>query len=114
MVVLSLGNIPSPFVAPLAEVGDGRTSVKRDGGSLRLSEFQIPLPHGNDVDAEGPRPIAEVETDCKCEPHVPDSADGVVGWDAVGDIVLLANEPFRGCPNGCVVSFNHEARRVGF
>jgi hypothetical protein len=32
----------------------------------------------------------------------------------VGDRELLANEPFRGCCPAGEVSFNHEARRVGF
>lgn len=30
-------------------VGDGSTSVKREGGSLRFSLFQIPVPQGKEV-----------------------------------------------------------------
>jgi hypothetical protein len=32
------------------EVGEGSTSVNLDGGSLRDSLFQIPLPHGNELE----------------------------------------------------------------
>jgi hypothetical protein len=71
------------------EVGEGSTSVNLDGGSFRDSLVQIALGHGNDP---GPR----VELPCACDPQVPDSAEGVLGWDAVGDIVLEANDPFLG------------------
>jgi hypothetical protein len=42
-----------------------------------------------------------------------ESTGGVVGWEAVGDIELLAKEPFRGLARGDEVSFSHEARRTG-
>lgn len=96
----SPGNTPFPFEEGVIEVGDGSTSVNLDGGSLRESAFQMPLPQGNDVDPEWPRPMDVPELVCMCVPQVPDSAEGVLGWDVVGDMVLLANEPFRGWPRG--------------
>jgi hypothetical protein len=100
-------------------VGDAKTSVNLEGGSLRESLFQIPLPQGNELDpavAACPRPPTPgFEADVWLwEPHVPESAEGVLGWEVVGDIELLANDPFLGWPPDCVVSFSQEARRVGF
>lgn len=53
--------------------------------------------------------------DAECEPQGPAfvSPDGVLGCEAVGDIELLANEPFRGRLKGCEVSFSHEDRLTG-
>lgn len=89
----------------------GNTSVNLDGGSLRPSEFQIPVAHGKELELEAARPIP-IPLDVVCAFQAPISAAGVLGFDAVGDMELLANEPFLGW--GCVVSFSHEARRVGF
>ncbi len=92
------------------EVGDGKTSVSRDGTSLR--SFHIPVPQEK-VDAPELRPMTE---DVECDPQgtLPLSADGVLGCDPVGDIELLANEPLRGRGRGCeVVSLSQEDRRTG-
>jgi hypothetical protein len=43
-----------------------------------------------------------------------DSAEGVLGCDAVGDIELDAKEFFLGGGPDCVVSLSQEALRVGF
>lgn len=43
---------------------------------------------------------------------LPASAEGVLGWDVVGDMELLANDPFRGRERGCDVSFSQEDRRA--
>lgn len=53
--------------------------------------------------------VAEVE------PQVvaPASTEGVLGWEAVGDMELLANDSFRRYPTWDG-SFNHELRRGGF
>lgn len=77
------------------EVGDGRTSLNLIGASLR-SEFHIPVPQGK---LPEPRPITD---EVECDPQGPAvvSAEGVLGCDAVGDIELLAKEPFRGRLNG--------------
>jgi hypothetical protein len=40
--------------------------------------------------------------------------EGVLGWDVVGDMELLAKDPFRGRLRGADVSFSQEARRTGF
>jgi hypothetical protein len=85
-----------PLDPPTVDVGDAKTSANLEGGSLRESEFQIPLPQGKDVDPGGPRPMPALEDGGTCEPQVPDSADGVLGWEVVGDIELLAKDPFRG------------------
>lgn len=98
---------------PVRLVGDGRTSDNLWGASFLASVFQIPDPQGNDVDPEGTRPVAVADDVDVWAPHAPVSVDGVVGWDAVGDIVLLAKEPLRGCVKGWVVSFSQEARRTG-
>ena len=50
-------------------VGDGTISERRGGGSLRDSEFQIPVPHGNELPPtwfhaiEPPRPGLVLHTD---------------------------------------------------
>lgn len=95
----------------MVDVGDGRTSLSLDGGSLR-SAFQMPVPHGKADDPAG-RPMTD---DVECEPQAPApaSADGVLGCEAVGDIELLANDPLRGRPRVCEVSFSHEGLRTGF
>lgn len=59
--------------------GDGRTSVSLDGGSFVVLAFQMPCPQGNDEDAVAPRPDPILEVAGACEPHVPESADGVEG-----------------------------------
>jgi hypothetical protein len=70
---------PLPLDPATIDVGDANTSVSLGGGSLRESEFQIPLPQGKDADPEGPRPIPVLEDDGTCGAQVPDSADGVLG-----------------------------------
>lgn len=86
--------LPGPPGGPV-EVGDGSTSLNLIGASLR-SEFHIPVPHGK---LPEPRPMTE---DDECDPQGPAvvSAEGVLGCDAVGDMELLAKEPFRGRLNG--------------
>ena len=99
----------SPLKKPLpfdpggtVDVGDARTSApRRDGAWIRLSEFQIPLLQGK-FDVLAVLPV----------PHAAESMDGVLGWDVVGDIVLEANDPLRGC-GSCEVVSNQEARRDG-
>ena len=76
--------------------GDGKTSVSLDGGSFVVLAFQMPCPHGKDEDAVVTRPAAILEITGACEPQVPESADGVAGWDVAGDIELPANEFLRG------------------
>jgi len=50
LLLRSLGKYPFPAEpGGCIDVGDGRTSVSLEGGSLRESLFQMPLPHGNDV-----------------------------------------------------------------
>lgn len=94
-----LKNAP-PAADPVGrvEVGEGSTSVRRDGGSF-LSEFQIPVPQDKGGGA-GPR--LRMLDDCACEVQVdvPGSPEGVLGCEAVGDIGLLAKEPFRGRASG--------------
>jgi hypothetical protein len=99
------------LVAPggAVEVGEGRTSLNREGSLLSL--FQIALVHGNaEPPAARPSP-AEAEW----VPQVPGpvSPDGVVGCDAVGDIEPLAIDPLRGRAKGADVSFSQDDRRVG-
>jgi hypothetical protein len=93
-------------------VGDGKTSLSRAGGSFR-SLFQMPVPHGKAADP-GPRPRAADGVECEPQVPAPDSADGVLGCDVVGDIELLANDPLRGRLIGCDVSLSQDARRRGF
>jgi hypothetical protein len=69
------------------EVGDGRTSCRREGGSF-LSLFQIaelqemaPAPG-----CDRPRTLAQ--------PATPASVAGVAGWELVGDMETLAKDPF--------------------
>ena len=95
------------------EVGEGRTSVSLEGGSLRASLFQMPPPQGNELEPAGARPTPAAAP-CVCVPQVPDSAEGVLGCEVVGDIELDAKEPFRGWAPDCVVSFNQDALLVGF
>lgn len=72
-------------------VGDGKTSVRRAGGSF-LSLVQMPVPQAN-VLGVWPRPRTE---DVVPQVAAPASTAGVLGWDVVGDMELLANEPFLG------------------
>lgn len=90
-------------------MGEGKTSLNLEGSFL--SVFQMPVPHANEP---GPRPITAAEAEC--EPHNPPvaSAEGVPGWEVVGDLELLAKEPFLGRGTCCDMSFSHEARRTGF
>jgi hypothetical protein len=106
---------PKKALAPLlpggtVEVGEGSTSLNLEGGSLR-SGFHMPVPHGK-FGAPGVRPMAE---EAECEPHGPAlvSAEGVLGWEVVGDIELLAKEPLRGRLKDCEVSLSHDDRRTG-
>lgn len=77
-------------------VGDGKTSVRRAGGSF-LSLVQMPVPQAN-VLGVWPRPRTEEPRPEDVVPQVaaPASTAGVLGWDVVGDMELLANEPFLG------------------
>lgn len=75
------------------EVGEGRTSVKRDGGSF-LSVFQMPVPHGNEPPAEWTRPRTPAEAGWEPQAASPGSPEGVLGWEVVGEMVLLAKDPF--------------------
>lgn len=95
----------------MIEVGEGRTSLKRDGGSLR-SVFQMAVPQGKLADPCD-RPIVD---DVECEPQAPApvSAEGVLGLDPVGDIELLAKDSLRGRLMGWDVSLSHDDRRTGF
>lgn len=103
LLVSPLKNPPPFDPGGTVEVGDARTSApRRDGGWLRLSEFQIPLLQGK-FELLAALPV----------PHAAESIDGVLGWEVVGDIVLEANEPLRGCGTWLLFS-NHEARRDGF
>lgn len=101
--------LPVPVVGTV-DVGDGRTSLSLDGGSLR-SLFQMPDPQGK-AGAPGGRLIAE---DVECDPQGPGlcSAEGVEGCDVVGDMEPLANDPLRGRLNVCEVSFSQEDRLTG-
>ncbi len=92
-LLLSAPKTLFPLELGPTDVGEGKTSVNLEGGSLRESGFHMPPPQGNEVDPEWPRP-RDAPEDGTCEPQVPDSADGVVGCDVVGDIELLAKEPF--------------------
>jgi hypothetical protein len=106
-------NPPSgPYIEALGpvEVGDGKTSLSLEGGSF-LS-FHIPVPHGN-VEVPGARPMTEGVA-CGAQGPVPVSTEGVLGFDPVGDMELLAKDPFLGRLMGWDVSFNHEERRTGF
>ena len=98
----------------MTDVGDGRTSANREGGSFR-SLFQMPVPHVKELGPGCPRPSTVEDPECAPQALTPASTDGVLGWEAVGDIELLANDPFLGCGGGCCcdVSFNHDARRTG-
>ena len=92
------------------EVGEGRTSVNRDGGSF-LSVFQIPLPHPEKDGGPWLRPM----TDEGPQAVGPASPEGVVGFELVGDIEPLAKDPLRGRARGdCDVSLSQEGRRAGF
>jgi hypothetical protein len=94
---------PYRLLAPLVlggavVVGEGTTSARREDASF-LSLFQIPdeVFHGYDEpDAVAPpgRPMAVLDEES--EPHMapPGSADGVGGNDVVGDMELLAKDPF--------------------
>lgn len=73
-------------------VGDGKTSVRRAGGSF-LSLVQMPVPQANVLGPVWPRPRTE---DGAPQVAAPASTAGVLGWDVVGDMELLANEPFLG------------------
>lgn len=113
-------NDPSPKKVGLptpggsVDVGDGSTSDNLEGGSLR-SVFHMPVPHVKDVGAWWPRPIAADEEEWEPQGPAPASVAGVLGCEAVGDMELLANDPFLGWGSVTwVVSFNHDARRTGF
>jgi hypothetical protein len=83
-----------PMPGGIDDVGDGSTSLSLEGGSLR-SLFQIPVPH---VKVPWwPRPMAEEALEWEPQGPALASAEGVVGCEVVGDMELLANEPFRGC-----------------
>ncbi len=60
------------------EVGDGKTSVSREGGSFR-SEVHMPVPHGKEDGGWCPRLIAPEEDGCDAHAPAPASADGVLG-----------------------------------
>lgn len=99
-----------------ADVGDGRTSDRREGGSF-LSVFQMPVPQEKVDEVVCARlrtgPGAELWVVQAAAPAAPVSSDGVLGWVVVGDMEALANDSFRGRTMVWLVSFNHEARRTG-
>jgi hypothetical protein len=70
--------------AGTVDVGDGNTSVSREGGSFR-SEVHIPVPQGKDGGAWCPRPIAPEADGCDAHAPAPTpapapaSVDGVLG-----------------------------------
>lgn len=71
----------------------------------------MPVPHGKVDEVVWPRPTAATDGVGIWGPQVPDSVEGVLGCELVGDLVLLANELLRNC--GIVwVSFNQEVRRT--
>lgn len=94
----------------IVDVGEGKTSPRRDDASLR-SEFHIPPPQEN-PDAPAPRPIID-GAGCELQGPALTSADGVLGCEVVGDMEPLAKEPLRGRGIDCDMSFNHEDRRTG-
>lgn len=99
-------NMELAEVGGRAVVGDGRTSLNREGSFLSL--FQMAVPQGKEP---GARPIMAPEAEPQRPPVL--SADGVPGCEVVGDIELLANEPFLGRGICCEVSCSHDARRTG-
>lgn len=90
------------------DVGEGKTSLNLEGSFL--SAFQIPVPHGKEPAG---RPIMAAEAECEPQSPPVASVEGVPGCEVVGDMELLANEPFLGRGTCCDVSFSHEARRTG-
>ena len=99
----------------MADVGEGKTSDSLEGGSFR-SLFQMPVLHAKVPEPPWDRPRTAEEAECDPQGPGTDSAEGVLGCDVVGDMELLANEPFLGWggTGADEVSFNHEARRTGF
>lgn len=75
------------------EVGDGRTSPSLADASFR-SAFHIPVPHAK-AEELAERPLKD---EAEWEPQGPPlaSAEGVLGCEPVGDMVLLANDSLRG------------------
>ena len=82
-----------PTTGGTVDVGDGKTSDNLEGGSFR-SVFQMPVPHVK-VGAWCPR-LRVVDEECGPQGPAPVSRAGVLGCDAVGDMELLANDPFLG------------------
>lgn len=110
----SLKKFGLPIPGGIVEVGDGNTSLSLDGGSFR-SEVQIPVPQVKVEEPWWPRPMVADDVECEAHGLALASAAGVDACEVVGDIELLANEPFLGCGSGTwEVSFNQEARRTGF
>jgi hypothetical protein len=89
-------------------VGEGKTSLSLDGSFLSL--FQMAVPQGKEP---GARPIMAAEAEWDPQRLPPASTEGVPGFEVVGDMELLAKEPFRGRGTCWDVSLSHEARRTG-
>ena len=68
-------------------VGEGSTSVKRDGGPFCASLLQIALPHGTEVLEEWTRPVTEPVEEPAAAAQGVLSLDGVVGCEALGENV---------------------------
>ena len=78
-------------------VGEGSTSVRREGGTFCASLLHIALPHGIDVLEEWPRPVEEaVDVPAVAAAQGICSLDGVVGCETLGEKVPPPpSEPFR-------------------
>lgn len=93
-------------------VGEGTISDRRDGGSLRESEFQMPVPHGkefapawfqlNEPLSPG---LVVVEAQGAC------SVEGLAGFEGVEVRGPPGNECLRCADSG--ISFSQEVRRTG-
>jgi hypothetical protein len=94
-------------------VGDGTISDRRDGGSLRDSEFQMPVPHGKEL------PPAWFQLNEPLSPGLvvfalqgPCSVEGLTGLEGADVSGPPDKECLRWAESG--ISFSHEVRRTGF
>ena len=80
----------------MPDVGEGKTSAKREGG-LFLSFVQIPAPHVvlNGLGPAWDRPWTAEAAGWVPQAPTPESTAGVLGWEVVGDMEVLANDSFR-------------------
>jgi hypothetical protein len=93
-------------------VGEGTISDRRDGGSLRESEFQMPVPQGKEL------PPAWFQLNEPLSPglvvfelHGACSLEGLAGFEGAKVSGPPGNECFRCAERG--ISFSHEVRRTG-